>query len=317
MVFKRLLGAIGVGGPSVDTVLGGGSVMPGGTLTGQVHVRGGATDMDIQHVTLDLVARVEAESGDMEHQGVVAFDRLTIGGGFRTAEGQVHSLPFAMVLPWETPSTELYGRHLGISLGVRTELAVAGGVDKGDMDPLRVAPLPAQAAVIEALVRLGFPLVSADLELGRIRGTGQTLPFYQEIEFGPAPQYAHALNQLEVTFLATPSGMDVVLEADKLGGPFRSGQDALSRYTVSHDDVSRLDWAQTVDSWVQELTQRRGSLGFGQGHYGHHGHHGGGHRHGRGAGIGEAAGGLAAGLVGGFAAAEILDEVGDFFEGDD
>ncbi len=60
----------------------------------------------------------------------------------------MHSVPFSCPLPWETPITELYGQGLGIALGVRTELGIAGGKDKGDLDPLAVRPLPVQEAVL-------------------------------------------------------------------------------------------------------------------------------------------------------------------------
>lgn len=78
MVFKRLLGSLGVGGPTVDTVLDPAPVRPGGTLTGQVHLQGGTADHDIEHLTLELVARVEAEHGDGESEGAVAFERVTV-----------------------------------------------------------------------------------------------------------------------------------------------------------------------------------------------------------------------------------------------
>lgn len=262
MVFKKLLAAVGVGGPSVDTVLDGGAVLPGGTLTGQVHVKGGSTDMDIEHVTLDLVAKVEVEGEEAEYDGMVAFDRMTIGGGFRTAEEQVYSVPFSMTVPWETPPTELYGQHLGISLGVRTELAVAGALDKGDLDQLHVQPLPVQEAVLEGFGQLGFGFRHADLELGRIGGTGQTLPFYQEIELVPPQQYAHAVNEVEVSFIASPGGVEVVLEADKRGGLFASGGDAINRFAVAHEDVQRLDWKAEADAWMRQMLERRRGGGF-------------------------------------------------------
>ncbi|MYS72235.1 sporulation protein, partial [Streptomyces sp. SID5926] len=126
MVFKRLLGSLGVGAPTVDTVLDPAPVLPGGTLTGQVHLQGGQADFDIEHVTLELVARVEAEHEDGESEGAVVFDRFTVGGGFRLGAEEPRSVPFRVTLPWETPITELYGQPLGIVLGVRTELAVAG-----------------------------------------------------------------------------------------------------------------------------------------------------------------------------------------------
>ncbi|MEV5787392.1 sporulation protein [Streptomyces sp. NPDC052287] len=332
MVFKRLLGAMGAGGPSVDTVLDGGAVAPGGILSGQVHLQGGGADMEIEHIGLDLIARVEAEHVDGESEGAVVFERFTVGGGFRLAEEERRSIPFSVPLPWETPVSELYGQPLGIVLGVRTELAVAGARAKGDLDPLTVRPLPVQEAVLEALGQLGFGFRSADLEYGHIGGTGQRLPFYQEIELAPAPRYAHAVNEIELTFLATPAGMEVVLEADKRGGLFESGHDALTRFTVSHQDAHTLDWNSEVDGWIRELVEHRASYGShaSYGHddpyaagntYGHapgHGGHEGGHS-GPGVGTAIAAGaaGLAVGVVGGLVAAELVDEVGDFFEGDE
>ncbi|MEV6260133.1 sporulation protein [Streptomyces sp. NPDC051784] len=330
MVFKRLLGSIGVGGPTVDTILTPGATPPGATLSGQVHLQGGSSDFDIDHITLELVARVEAEHEEGEGHGVVVFDRFVVGGGFRLVAGAEHSVPFSVTLPWETPITELHGQGLGIVLGVRTELSVAGAKDKGDLDQLTVGPLPAQEAILEAFGQLGFGFKSADLEYGRIGGTGQQLPFYQEIELTPAPQYAHAVNEIEVTFLATPGGMEVVLEADKRGGLFSGGHDAVTRFTVGHDGIHHQDWNALVDGWVRQLVEHRsaydaqasdGHGGYGHGgHYeDHHQHHDGHQRSGPGMGTVVAAGaaGLAVGVVGGMVAAEVVDEVGDFFEGDE
>ncbi|WP_165396194.1 sporulation protein [Streptomyces sp. F001] len=319
MVFKRLLGSLGVGGPTVDTVLDPGPALPGGTLRGQVHLKGGNADFDIEYITLELVARVEAEHEEDESEGSIAFERYTVGGGFRLAEGEERSVPFSVTLPWETPITELYGQPLGIALGVRTELSVAGAKDKGDIDPLTVGPLPVQEAVLEALGQLDFGFKSADLEYGRIGGTGQQLPFYQEIEITPSPRYAHQVNEIEVTFLANPAGLEVVLEADKRGGFLFSGHDALTRFTVGHHD-SR-DWNAEVDGWIRQLVEHRAPHGH-ESHYGHHGHdehHHHGHRSGPGIGTAVAAGaaGLAVGVVGGMVAAEVVDEVGDFFEGEE
>ncbi|MGA5554987.1 sporulation protein [Streptomyces lavendulocolor] len=321
MVFKRLLGSIGVGGPAVDTVLNPGPVLPGASLTGEVRLKGGNADFDIEHITLELVARVEAETEGGEQEGVVAFERYVVAGGFRLAEGEQRSVPFSVTLPWETPITELYGQALGVVLGVRTELGVAGAKDKGDLDPLTVGPLPAQEAILEAFGQLGFGFKSADLEYGHIGGTGQQLPFYQEIEIVPSPQFAHAVNEIEVTFLAAPGGMDVILEADKRGGLFSGGHDALTCFTVTHDQVTRTDWNAEVDGWVRRLVEHRSSHGT-HAPYGHGDHHHGdghGHRSGSGMGTAVAAGaaGLAVGVVGGMVAAEVVDEVGDFFEGDE
>lgn len=319
MVFKRLLGSLGVGGPTVDTVLPDWTAAPGGSVSGRVQLKGGSGDFEIEQITLELVAQVEAEHDDGESHGTVAFDRCVVGGGFRLVAGAEHSVPFTITLPWETPITELYGQPLGIALGVRTELAVAGAKDKGDLDRLAVGPLPVQEAILEAFGQLGFGFTSADLEYGHIGGTGQRLPFYQEIELAPPAQYAHAVNEIELTFLASPDGVEVVLEADKRGGLFSGGHDALTRFTVSHEEAGRPDWNAVVDGWVRELVEHRGAPHAGHEPHYAYGHEGGGHRSGPGIGTAVAAGaaGLAVGVVGGMVAAEVVDEVGDFFEGDD
>ncbi|SDL81171.1 sporulation protein [Streptomyces wuyuanensis] len=324
MVFRRLLGPIGVGGPAVDTVLAPGAVPPGGSLTGEVRVEGGDAAFDIEHITLEFVARVEVETDDGEHEGDVVFERCTVGGGFRLDRGVRHVVPFAVTVPWETPVTELHGQALGVVLGVRTELGVAGARDKGDLDLLAVRPLPVQEAILEAFGQLGFGFRSADIEYGRIGGTGGRLPFHQEIELGPPPRYAHAVDEVEVTFLAGPGGMDVVLEADRRGSPFGGGHDALTRFTVAHEEAGDTDWNAKVGTWLHYLLEHRSSpaahgshgshshgLFPGAGHDGHH------HGHGTGPAVAAGAAGLAVGVGAGIVGAEIVDEIGDAFEEED
>ncbi|NUP81268.1 MAG: sporulation protein, partial [Nonomuraea sp.] len=66
------------------------------------------------------------------------------------------------------------GQHLaGMALGVRTELAVAEAVDKGDLDEVAVEPLPSQLRVLEAF---------------------------------PPARYAGVLGEVELTFVADPAG---------------------------------------------------------------------------------------------------------------
>ncbi|MEV4655728.1 sporulation protein [Micromonospora sp. NPDC049301] len=259
MVFKRLMKAMGVGGPSVETVLANPNCRPGGPLEGRIQVVGGDHQVDIDHVTLGLVTRVEVESGDNDYDTTQEFHRQRVTGAFRLDPGQRHDIPFRFDVPWETPVTELYGQHLhGMTMGLRTELEVARAVDKSDLDAVSVHPLPAQERLLDALLRLGFRFARADVERGHIYGVRQTLPFYQEIEFSPAPQYARSINQLEVTFIADSQQMQVVLEVDKRGGVFTEGRDAFGRFTVDHATADRTDWAAELDGWLRQSLQRRG-----------------------------------------------------------
>ncbi|MFD1931601.1 sporulation protein [Nonomuraea mangrovi] len=298
MVFKRMLGAFGVGAPTVDTVLTTPRIQPGGRLSGEVRLKGGDFDAEIEHVTLGLVARVEIEHGEGEGSGVGEFFRTTVSGPFTLAKGEDRTLAFTVAVPWETPLTEVGGRPLtGMAVGVRTELAIAKAVDKGDLDPVAVEPLPSQLRVLEAFPQLGFQFRSADLEVGSLYGVRQELPFYQEIEF-----YAPGGGEAELTFVADEGGLEIVLES---GG--RSG-DAIGRFHVTHEEALRTDWAGEIDRWMAQLSQSS--------HHGHHGHHGYDHDdHGHGGpGFGAVAAGAAAGVVGGLVMGEAIEEI---FEGDE
>ncbi|MCZ7424881.1 sporulation protein [Micromonospora sp. WMMA1949] len=328
MVFKKMLSAFGVGGPSVDTVLTNPNTRPGLTLDGHVNLVGGDSPARIEQINLGLVTRVEIEGGDHEYAGVMEFHRLPVSGAFELAPKQQLSIPFQMPVPWETPITDVYGQRLrGMTMGLRTELAVARAVDKSDLDQVSVHPLPIHERILEAFQALGFRFKNADLERGHIYGVPQTLPFYQEIEFFAAPQYAQTVTEVELTFVTSQQGVEVILECDKRGGFLSAGHDVIGRYSVPHTDAARTDWVQVVDGWLRETTGRYGSMraqGFGMPHGGGHGYPGHGYAgHGRrGPGMGGVVAGAALGVAGGMIAGEMIedafdgggDDFGDFGE---
>ncbi|HEX6341099.1 sporulation protein [Umezawaea sp.] len=320
-MFKRMLSAFGVGGPTVDTVLDSPHAVPGQVITGQVRIQGGSSDATIDQVVLSLVTRVEVESGDHEFGGTAEFLRVVVAHGVRVTAGQPLAVPFQLPVPWETPITTVGGANLhGMTVGVRTELVISGAPDKGDLDPIAVSPLPSQDRVLDAFGALGFQFRSADVEAGRIHGVHQDLGFYQEIEFFPPSRFAGRINQVELTFVANPHELVVVLEADRRGGMFSSGGDSFGRFALSHQDAMGVDWASEIDGWLAQVAERGGHSAFGgQPGYGQqHGYqqHGYGHdeHHRRGPGMGAVVGGVAAGVVGGMVLGEVVDEVGDAFE---
>ncbi|GIE80348.1 hypothetical protein Aph02nite_62980 [Actinoplanes philippinensis] len=259
MVFKRMMQALGVGGPSVDTVLTNPNTYPGGYLEGHVHVVGGDHAVDIEYVAIGLMTRVEVESGDSEYQSNQEFHRQRLTGSFKLEPGVRHDVPFRFEVPWQTPITEVYGQHLhGMTMGLATELEVARAVDKSDLDTVAVHPLPAQERILNALLQIGFRFSKADVEQGRVYGVEQHLPFYQEIEFYPPPQYAGGINQLELTFLPTPQKLQVVLELDKRGGVFTEGHDAFGSFDVDYASADQIDWVSRLDQWLRQSASRRG-----------------------------------------------------------
>ncbi|MGP4026417.1 sporulation protein [Actinomadura sp. 3N407] len=259
MVFKKLRQAVGIGGPSIETILHNPETAPGGTITGEVTIIGGQYNSEIKSVNLALRTRVEVESGDNEYLSNLEYAKMPVAGGFTLQEGARHSVPFQFPIPWEAPLTHMYGQPLrGTTVGVATELEVAGAIDPGDLDPIAVHPLPAQERILSAFSNLGFQFRNADCEKGRIWGVHQELPFYQEIEFYPPGQFARGIKQLEVTFVAYPQSMEVVLELDKRGGAFTEGRDAFSRFTVDYATVGNTDWEQQLGGFLQDAGRRRG-----------------------------------------------------------
>jgi sporulation-control protein len=259
VVFKRMMQALGVGGPSVDTVLSNPNCRPGGFLEGTVNVVGGEHAVDIEYVALGLMTRVEVEAGDGEYSSNQEFHRQRLTGSFRLEAGAKHDIGFRFDVPWQVPITEVYGQHLhGMTMGLATELEVARAVDKSDLDPVAVHPLPAQERILDALLRLGFRFSRADVEHGTVYGTEQHFPFYQEIEFYPPSQYAGAINQLELTFLPTPQHLQVILEVDKRGGLFTEGHDAFGSFNVDYRTAEQTDWTAQLDGWLRQSAQRRG-----------------------------------------------------------
>ncbi|MER7206154.1 sporulation protein [Streptosporangium sp. NPDC000239] len=255
MVFRKLMAAFGAG-VEVDTVLLNSNVRPGETLRGQVNFRGGGSDYRVEGIFIDFTAVVEVESGDNEYKTTYSFLRQQITGSFHLAAGAPQSAPFEIPVPWETPISAIGGHPLrGMQLGVSTELSLAGALDKGDLDALFVNPLPAQDHVLGALDNMGFRFKKADLERGTLHGS--RMPFFQEIEYYVGPEYSRHFSELELTFIAGPRAVDVILEADKRGGFLTSSHDTYNRFTVHYDDHPG-QVEQSLRAGLHSMAQRRG-----------------------------------------------------------
>lgn len=304
-MFKKMLSALGVGAPEVDTVLAESVVRPGERLQGVVHLTGGKVDVEIERVTLGLVTQVESEHGDHEWKSNLEFHSIQAAGATKLAAQERREIPFELTVPWESPVTHLMGQSLrGMAMGLRTELAVAAAVDRGDLDPVQIEPLPSQRRVLEAFDELGFQFKTADVEQGRLHGVQQTLPFFQEIEFYPPRQFA-GVNEVELTFVANAHQLEVILEVDRRGSFYSGGGDTYRRWTIEHANAERVSLTGDIGRWIRDIAARGGD-GFHRGH----GSHGAPRRGGMGAG---AAGGVAAGLLGGMVAGDMLEG----FFGDD
>lgn len=258
-MFKRLKARFG-GGTTIDTRVHTPVAYPGGTLDGVVEIVGGEFVQQISYLALRLVVRVEVETEDSEHHSDQSFAEQRVHGPFTLHPAERKTVPFSIGVPLETPFNVVGQRELpGVRLGVRTELEIERSTDKGDFDPIRVGPLPAQERILAALDRIGCHLRNSDVERGHIRGAA--LPFYQELEFAPPPELAGRISELEVTFLAGPHSMDILLEGDRRGGFLDSGGDTVHRLTVGYDAIQRENWEAIMRDHLLELGRRRGLFG--------------------------------------------------------
>ncbi|MCK1796565.1 sporulation protein [Streptomyces sp. XM4193] len=257
MAIKKLFASLGIGGASVETVLAEPNVLPGGVVHGEIRIEGGSVAQQVQGLSVGLQARVEVETADGERREDISFHGQPLGGAFELAPGAAHTVPFSLSIPWETPVTTVLGQPLaGVRVGVTTQLDIARAIDSTDLDPIAVHPLPAQQALLDAFGSLGFRFKSADLEKGRIHGTRQQLPFYQEIEFS-APERYRGLKEVELSFVADGQTMDVVLEMDKRPGVFSSGSDAYRCFQVDLAQFQQTDWTAYLNHWLAEVGGQR------------------------------------------------------------
>ncbi|MEV4170192.1 sporulation protein [Nonomuraea sp. NPDC049709] len=252
MVFKRMLSAFGAGGPSLVAFLATHRTQPGGTLSGEVRLMSGQFDAEIDQIGLGLLARVGAAQ-DGEQTGLTEFANAQISGPSVLRQGEERTIEFQVAVPWETPISEIGGRHLaGMMLGVRTEVTVAMAVDKGSPDMIAVTPARSQLRVLQAFAQLGFFFKSASLRAGRLNGVHQDLPFYQGIEFYPPAHLAGAVHEVVLAFVLSSSGLNVVLEAGQHAGRLSSG-DAAGCFQMSHDEALHTDWSSEIDRWLAGL----------------------------------------------------------------
>jgi sporulation-control protein len=137
---------------------------------------------------------------------------MDVSGAGRLEARVNTSVPFQLQVPWEAPFNTLRGRSFQrMKLGVQTRFDLPGGKDATDFDPIDIHPLPVHEEVVNAMERIGFTFVSADLERGNVPGA--TLPFYNEVEFRGQGQVPEA----EITFVTNPQQTTVIIELERRG----------------------------------------------------------------------------------------------------
>jgi sporulation-control protein len=207
-MFKKLLASVGIGSAKVDARLHNDSLIPGETVSGEVHIHGGDIEQMIDDIYMYVVTHYEREYDDhkVKEECILVKHRLAERFLLKPKEEKV--FPFSFRLPYETPLT--LGRQ---PVYLRTGLDIKNAVDPGDSDFIEVKPHPLMVRVLDAVQSLGFQLFKVDCEYNRY--LGRSYPFVQEFEFRPVGPYRGRVEELEIVFYLREHELEVLLEVDK------------------------------------------------------------------------------------------------------
>lgn len=106
-MFKKLFAAMGVGSAEVDTRLHSNIVTPGGRVSGEVLIKGGQVNQEIEQLTIFLMTEAEVEHGDSEHREAYPISRWQVARSFKVHANEQISIPFELPVHLETPITDL------------------------------------------------------------------------------------------------------------------------------------------------------------------------------------------------------------------
>ena len=240
MALKSFLRRFGVGGATIDAVLDGAQVEPGGSVSGTLHIRGGEADQTASRAVIEIVARVVRKMGDDEHHVDEAIAGIQIPGPIVLRRD--HSLPFRIDLPLHTPVTTIGGHNF---VWLRSGLDVPWAVDPGDTDGLEVFPNHAQANVLHAMESLGFRLAKVDIEP---RSSWFGRKWVQEFEFRPASRGQLHFDEVEIVFEAQHGPqVELLIQLDRsargLGGFLMELTDTDESWVHAHVDASSVQSA--------------------------------------------------------------------------
>lgn len=228
-LFNKMLASVGIGSAKVDTRLEQNEFVPGGEVRGVVHIRGGNIEQEIDSIYIKVMTQYIKEHDDRKFTENYALAKFRVSSRMTVRAQESIEVPFAFELPLETPAT-IGGQPVWLRTGLDIEMAV----DPSDDDAIRVRPHPHAEAVLAAAEMLGCRLKNARCEYARY-GRG-SVPFVQEFEFYPGPQFGRRMTELELVFFPRPDGLDVLVEVDRrargLAGLFEQAFDLDERKQV-------------------------------------------------------------------------------------
>lgn len=211
-MFKKLLSSIGIGAATVDTRLEDSACVPGGTLDGVVHIKGGNTEQSVDRIYIFFNTLYKHEVNDKTTYSTFTIEKILLNEApFMIGPEEVKEIPFTIEVPFNTPISVSQSKSW-----IETGLDIAQAVDPKDEDSILVKPNEAQQVVLDVLDDIGFRLKKADTEMLPARHRSSRLPIAQELEYSPnGTSYGRKLDELEVVMLQSETSLDLLIQVDK------------------------------------------------------------------------------------------------------
>lgn len=291
-MFKKLMAKLGVGAATVDLRLDRESYRLGETMSGAIHVKGGAVEQRITELSVVVMMKAHVKGQEVTRP----IQTIPVLQGFTVQpEPYIQEIPFTYSIPKEMAVTTS-----AITYFLHTKLDVELALDPTDVDYFRVLPHAPVEKVIHVLEQIGF---RQKADSGKLTRYGQEFSFY------PAETFRHSLNELEIIFFETEDELRLLVEFDITQGFFRKEIERKAEISIPREYLQEGHEEELTKYLYEKIDfciSNPGSIPFvslaqyREVYPGHKGH-----------GVGGMVGGMAAGLLGGLLLGEMMDEAGE------
>lgn len=200
-MFKKLLASVGIGSASVDLEVANSRVELGGILEGQVHIKGGNIEQEIDQIYINLVLSSKYKHGDETRTISRTLATTNVGGKQLLKPGQEELFPVKFQIPIDVPISK--GRT---KYHLQTGLDIQQAIDPSDHDVITVVPNQSLQLFFDALDILGFR---------EQYNTGDYNGKYQEFGYKPTSFMARELDEIEIYPAVDASQLNILMQIDK------------------------------------------------------------------------------------------------------
>ncbi|TWT14353.1 sporulation protein [Planomicrobium sp. CPCC 101079] len=204
-LFDKVKASAGIGNAKVDTRISNSTAKQGGQVAGEVVIKGGSVEQQINSISISVETSVLVEHDDRKYRQDFQIQRVKVSEALTIGAKEEKVLPFSFTLSYEAPITT--GKS---EVWLDTVLDVPFAVDPKDKDGIKVAGTEAAEKMLAAIQELGFTLKSVTNLKSRQTKSG----LVQEFEFYPSPDFRKHFTELEVIFLSDTTGTTVFIEMD-------------------------------------------------------------------------------------------------------